>query len=102
MYRTDSSSDASGSDPQDPRRRRLWMVLAAAAGVLFIVAVVPSARQDATPVGGSGSMGGMSMPAGAVLDLSVRDVDGRLLRAVASGVSRLSAEGRSPLDAGLV
>jgi hypothetical protein len=50
MYRTDSSSDASGSDPQDPRRRRLWMVLAAAAGVLFIVAVVPSARQDATPV----------------------------------------------------
>lgn len=69
--------------PRAQPNRRLWAVIGAVVLVGFVALVVRSAGRSAVPVGASGAMGGMAMPAapqGARMQMSMRDVDGRPVR----------------------
>ncbi len=68
---------------EDRRRRTLWGTVAAVVVVGFVFLVVVSTRQAAVPVGAAGDMGGMQMQGmggGSGMQMSMRDVDGRLVR----------------------
>lgn len=69
-------------DSADAGTRRVWAIVAVVAVVAFVVVVVSSSRQAAVPVGASGSMGAMSMKrtTGGAMQLSMRDIDGRVVR----------------------
>lgn len=80
----DESHDTSAPPSDDAPDRRLWGLVGAIVLIGFVVLVVSSSRRDTTPVGASGAMSGMSMPAtrgsGAGMRMSVRDISGRALR----------------------
>lgn len=66
----------------DRARRRLAWAVATALVVGFVALVVSSARRASVPVG-AGGMAGMPMPgmgAGAGMRMSLRDVDGKVVR----------------------
>lgn len=65
--------------PAPGRRPRWWALLGAAVVVAFLASVVLSTGSSSVPVGGSGSMAGMSMD-GDRLAATMRDVDGDTIR----------------------
>lgn len=67
----------------DRRTRSLWALIAVVIFMGFVALVVTSTRQAAVPVGASGDMGGMQMQGmgdGDGMTMSMRDVDGRVVR----------------------
>lgn len=70
------------ADSADAGTRRVWAIVAVVAVVAFVVLVVSSTRPAAVPVGASGSMGAMSMTGktGGAMQMSMRDIDGRVVR----------------------
>lgn len=79
--RTEPSAPPASADGR--RRRSLWCAVTAVVIVGFVVLVVTSTQEAAVPVGASGAMGGMQMPGmdgDAGMQMSMRDVDGRVVR----------------------
>ena len=75
-------TDAWGPEPAGDERpnRSLWAVGIAVLVVGFVVLVVTSTREAAVPVGGMGAMRGMQMEGDGGMQMSMVDVDGRLVR----------------------
>lgn len=76
-------SEEPQSPADDRRRRTRWGIVSAVVVVGFVVLVVSSTRQAAVPVGASGDMGAMQMRGtggGSGMQMSMRDIDGRVLR----------------------
>ena len=80
-------SIAEPSEEPDPppvaagrRTRRIWGTVIAVIAVGFVVVVVTSTAQDAVPVGDMGGMQMQDMGDGSGMQMSMRDVDGRVVR----------------------
>ena len=64
----------------DRRTRTIWGAVIAVIVVGFVVLVVTSTAQDAVPVGGMGGMQMQDTGNGSGMQMSMRDVDGRVVR----------------------
>lgn len=64
----------------DRRTRTIWGAVIALIVVGFVVLVVASTAQDAVPVGDMGGMQMQGMGNGSGMQMSMRDVDGRVVR----------------------
>ena len=64
----------------DRRTRTIWGAVSAVIAVGFVVLVVTSTAQDAVPVGDMGGMPMQGMGNGSGMQMSMRDIDGRLVR----------------------